>query len=182
LELKNFDYKEKQKIIVKKEYSEKLIYKSRINNLDEQNFKLFNSYEKPQKISNIIQTGKFTHNQDDNSIFEITHHNNDSEIKVLFIDSENKKITQTNSMKSMYYVELGIFDSKDQSDKILQEIYDFNRKSLSEINTIFENVIYKDKAFIKLIIPSINSFSEARQICRYIQEFHNHCLIKTYKN
>ena len=172
------DYKIKQTIINKKSEDDQLIYKSRSNKFEENIFKIIDNYEKPEKIDSIIANKKSIY--DNNSIFISSEIDSNDEINVILTNNNDKKQISSNLRQGIYYIELGIFTSKDEAEKTLHGMQNQSKKLLKDLPSLFKLVSYKDKVFVKLIIPSINSFSEARQICRVVKEFQSTCLIKNY--
>jgi hypothetical protein len=172
------DYKIKQIIINNKPEDDQLIYKSRSNKFEENIFKIIDNYEKPEKIDSIIENKKSIY--DNHSIFISSRIDSNDEINVILTNNNDKKQISSNIRQGIYYIELGIFTSKDEAEKTLQGMQNKSKKLLKDLPSFFKFVSYKDKVFVKLIIPSINSFSEARQICRVVKEFQSTCLIKNY--
>jgi hypothetical protein len=176
----SFEYKTKQPVRNKKQYDEKIIYKSRVNKFQENYFRVVDTIERPKKMSDIIEKNQISIDTQDHSIFSSSYKDQDSEIQVIFENNNNKRNVQTKLEKSLYYIELGAFSSNEEAKKIREEIQSSNKKFLEDLPFILQLVNYNDRAFVKLSIQSINSFNEARQICKIIKEFQNYCLIKNY--
>jgi hypothetical protein len=181
LKLDNTEYKIKPKAPIKKFEEDNLIYKSRTNSFEEHNFKIVDDYENLKKENLIeLQTIKINPEKLD-SIFDVEKTIIDSDIKIILKNSNYKNKIYNSKKAGAYYIELGTFSSKEQADSIIKEMKYNNKKSLDVASFEFKFLNYRNKIFIKLIIPYINSFNEARQLCKIVKESQNsYCLIKNY--
>jgi hypothetical protein len=174
----NAEYKIKHHIAIKNLDDERLIYKSRINNFEESNFKVVPDYENPKK-EKLIELQNLNSEKLD-SIFDINKPTENSEINVVLKNGNYKNKTPNSIKSGTYYIELGTFISKERADENIKEIQYNNKKSLDSVSFDFKFINYKNKIFVKLIVPHINSFNEARQLCKIMKESQNYCLIKNY--
>ena len=176
LKVENSSYKQKYDF-VRKPKDERLIYKSRHNKFEETNFKLIDNYEKPKLVSLENSNKSIYDFNEDTGFHRVEDRNN---IKVKLDNSKNKKNIISDPIQSTYYIELGIFTSKEDANNAWYEIMHNSKKLTKDSPIKLQLVNFKDKVFVKLIIPLINSFNEARQICRTVKEYQSHCLIKSY--
>ena len=176
LKVDNNIYKQKYNFI-RKPQADRLIYQSRHNKFEETNFKVLDNYEKPQPISLDNSNKSIYDFNEDSSFHKIEESNN---IKVTLDNNNNKKNIASDKIQSTYYIELGIFTSKEDANNAWNEIIRNSKKLTKNIPIKLQLVHFKDKVFVKLIIPLINSFNEARQICRIIKDYQSNCLIKNY--